>query len=176
MISLFISFVRHAHQVTLLALHNLKKEAFATHVRDDNSFIEWEDSMRKRSPTFFFWDLVMKYETLVLMLVRAHRERDFALFVDVLELFTPLFFALDHTNYARWVPIHIKDMKSLPESIKREFQDHHHWVLSKTGKKFSSMPLDQVHEQANKLVKGAGGAVGLTENPVAFRYVQQVSI
>lgn len=118
----------------------------------------------------------MKYETLVLMLVRAHRERDFALFVDVLELLTPLFFALDHTNYARWVPVHIKDMKSLPESLKREFQDNHHWVLSKTGKRFSSMPLDQVHEQANKMVKGSGGAVGLTENPVAFRYVPKIGI
>ena len=43
--------------------------------------------------------------------------------------------------------------------------------LSKTGNKFSSIPLDQPHEQANKTVKGSGGAVGLTENPVAFRYV-----
>ena len=31
------------------------------------------------------------------------------------------------------------------------------------------MPLDQAHEQENKMVKGSGGAVGLTENPVAFR-------
>ena len=113
---------------------------------------------------------------LVLMFVRAHRERDFTLFVEVLEQLTPLFFALDHTNYARWIPVHIKDMKSLPESIKREFKDHHHWVLSKTGKKFSSMPLDQVHEQENKMVKGSGGAVCLTENPVAFRYVQKINI
>ena len=30
-------------------------------------------------------------------------------------------------------------------------------------------PLDQVHEQENKMVKGYDGAVGLIENPVAFR-------
>ena len=30
------------------------------------------------------------------------------------------------------------------------------------------MPLDQAHEQNNSIVKGSGGAVGLTENPVAF--------
>ena len=30
------------------------------------------------------------------------------------------------------------------------------------------MPLDQAHEQHNATVKGSGGAVGLTENPVAF--------
>ena len=34
---------------------------------------------------------------------------------------------------------------------------------------FSGMPLDQAHEQKNKAVKGAGGAVGLIENPVALK-------
>jgi len=31
------------------------------------------------------------------------------------------------------------------------------------------MPIHQCHEQNNELVKGSGGAVGLTENPSAFR-------
>ncbi len=31
------------------------------------------------------------------------------------------------------------------------------------------MPIDQVHERNNELVKGSGGAVGRTENPSAFR-------
>ena len=86
-------------------------------------------------------------------------------------LHTPLFFALDHVNYARWTPIHIRDMKSLPNSIAHEFQSEGHWVLSKTGNWFSAIhvPFDQAHEQENKVVKRAGGAVGLTENPVAFR-------
>ena len=34
---------------------------------------------------------------------------------------------------------------------------------------FSAIPFDQAHGQKNKIVKGSGGAVGLTENPVAFR-------
>ena len=101
--------------------------------------------------------------------VRAHRARNFSMFVEVLKQLVPLFSALDHTNYARWVPIQIRDMKSLPDSVRCEFQERHHWVLSKTGNKFSLMPLDQAHEQENKMVKGSGGAVGLTENPAAFR-------
>lgn len=43
------------------------------------------------------------------------------------------------------------------------------WVVSKTQRKYSSIPIDQAHEQNNELVKGSGGAVGLTENPSAFR-------
>ena len=60
-------------------------------------------------------------------------------------------------------------MKSLPASVRKEFEQEGHWVLSKTNNKFSTTPIDQAHEQANKVVKSAGGAVGLTENPVAFR-------
>ena len=62
-------------------------------------------------------------------------------------------------------------MRSLPDSIRVEFEHHHHWVLNKSGSTFASIPIDQAHEQQNRVVKGSGGAVGLTENPVAFRYV-----
>lgn len=44
-------------------------------------------------------DLIMKYETLILIFVRAYRERDFCMFVEQL---VPFFFALDHINYTRW--------------------------------------------------------------------------
>ena len=58
-------------------------------------------------------------------------------------------------------------MKSIPASISEEFERC--WVVQKTQNVFSCMPLDQAHEQNNELVKGSGGAVGLTENPTAFR-------
>ena len=108
----------------------------------------------------------MRYETLILIFIRAHREKNFPLYVQILEKLTPLFFALDHVNYSRWMPVHIKDMKSLPDLIKNEFEKQFHWVLSKTNNAFSSIPFDQAHEQENAYVKGSGG---LMENPVAFR-------
>ena len=67
------------------------------------------------------------------------------------------------------MPAHIRDMKSLPATVRDEFEKDGHWVLSKTMNTFSAIPFDQAHEQENKIVKGSGGAVGLTENPVAFR-------
>ena len=98
------------------------------------------------------------------------REKRFSLFLEVLEELVHIFFALDHVNYARWIPIHLRDTRSLPPSIKKEFEEEHHWVLSKTNNRFSAIPIDQANEQENKDVKSVGGAVGLTENPVAFRY------
>ena len=60
-------------------------------------------------------------------------------------------------------------MKALPDTIRDEFVDKCHWVLSKTSNKYSAIPVDQAHEQENRYVKSSGGCIGLTENPIAFR-------
>jgi len=36
--------------------------------------------------------------------------------------------------------------------------------VDKTNPAFFSLPIGQVHEQNNKIVKGDGGAIGLTES------------
>ena len=43
------------------------------------------------------------------------------------------------------------------------------WVIQKTINRFLSLPIDRAHEQNNEQVKSSGGAVGITENPSAFR-------
>ena len=42
-------------------------------------------------------------------------------------------------------------------------------VVHKTSNKVSAMSVDQCHEQNNAVVKGSGGAIGLTGNPGALR-------
>ena len=64
----------------------------------------WRNDLLKRSPTFMYWDLIMRYETLILIFVRAHREKNFPLYVQIVEKLTPLFFALDHVNYSGGCP------------------------------------------------------------------------
>ena len=130
------------------------------------SFEVWIEDMVGRSPTFKYWDTALRFEILVLVFICAHRTKNFSLYVESLEGLVPWFFALNRINYARWIPIHIRDMKSLPLSIE-QFQNC--WVVQKTKNRFSCIPIDQAHKQNNKLVKGSGGAVGLTENPSAFR-------
>ena len=159
---------RHAHQVTLLILRKLQKLAFLQS-GSNQSEAAWKDDMQKRSPTFMYWDFILRYETLILIFVRAHREKNFALYVEVLENLTPLFSALDHVNYARWLPVHIRDMKCFPSPIKDEFEKQCHWVLSKTNNRFSAIPVDQAHEQENAYIKGSGGCIGFTGNAAAFR-------
>ena len=63
--------------------------------------------------------------------------------------------------------VHIRDMKYLPEDVKEDFMKN--WVVQKTCRRFSAIPLDQKHEQENAKVKGKEGVVGLTENPSALQ-------
>ena len=136
---------------------------------DDGTIDAWRQAAIAKSPTFQFWDTILRMEILGLIFVRAHREKNFYLYVETLKAIVPWFFAFDHYNYARWIPVHIRDMESLPQSVYEQFKGSGHWVVQKTTNRFSAMPIDQCHEQNNEMVKGSGGAVGLTENPSAFR-------
>ena len=157
--------------MTALALAKLQDDAFlhTEGTRDDEAKETWRQEMVQKSPTFQYWDTILNMELLGLIFVRSHREGNFPLYVESLKSFVPWFFAFDHHNYAWWIPIHIRDMESLPAPILREFEEHGHWVIHKTTNRFSAIPIDQAHEQNNAIVKDSGSAVGLTENPSAFR-------
>ena len=83
----------------------------------------------------------------------------------------PWFFALNHHNYARWLSVHWLDMRALPQTaldVARSFDDGF-FTVNKSSKRFAANAIDQAHEQNNAIVKGDGGAVGLTENSSALR-------
>lgn len=93
------------------------------------------------------------------------------MYLDALTELVPWFHALDHVHYARWIPVHLRDMAELPTkhpNVYQEFMDGH-FTVQKTKRVFSAIPIDQAHEQNNACVKGDGGAVGLTDNPGALR-------
>jgi len=53
---------RLAHQVTVLALHRLQKEAFLQSpgpVHDEEGFEQCKTSTREQSPAFRFWDIIL---------------------------------------------------------------------------------------------------------------------
>lgn len=70
-----------------------------------------------------------------------------------------------------WLAVHYRDMQVLSSKhpdVYKHFRDSA-FVVHKTNRAFSSIALDHAHEEVNALVKGQGGAVGLTENPAALR-------
>eukprot|EP00794_Sanderia_malayensis_P019361 gene19361-21281_t len=92
-----ITRTRHAHQVTALALSYLQKEAYDESSKDlQKPFPIWHEEMIKKSPTYHFWDLVLRIEIVVLIFIGAHRENNFDLYLESLEAPMFMFFALDH--------------------------------------------------------------------------------
>ena len=113
----------------------------------------------------------MNLELLVLLFVRSLRESEFELYKQTISKIIPYFFGLDRVNYARWLPIHLRDIASLQKfhlKIAEEFANGN-FTVRKTGKAFSNMAIDQAHEQNNAVVNGDGGAIGLTEDPSPLR-------
>lgn len=138
---------------------------------DPLSIEDWCSSNAELYPQFKFWLFILQLELTVLLFVRAIREADFKLYVDALTKIVPWFFALDHTHYARWIPVHLRDMVTLKEEHPEVFAEFlkGNFVVKKTAHRFSAIAIDQGHEQNNAAVKDDGGAVALTENPAALR-------
>lgn len=169
---------RRAHQVTAAALYILQRRAYdqysTTNTEDDahpGSFEDWCSQREQSYPQFQYWSTVLALELSTLIYVRSLREANFSMYVDALTELVPWFFALDHTNYARWIPVHLRDMAELANKHPDVFTEfsNGHFTVQKTKRIFSAIPIDQGHEQNNAYVKGDGGAIGLTDNPTALR-------
>ena len=168
---------RYAHEVTAAALYILQQDAYEDYLIQQTSsgrpqpFEDWCVKMRESNPQFMYWSLVLELELTVLSFLRSIRSSSFKDYVDALERLIPWFFALNRTNYARWLSVHIKDMRELEFKHPQLAVDFTagKFTFQKTKNPFSALPLDQAHEQNNETVKGDGGAIGLTENPQALR-------
>ncbi len=129
-----LTITRRAHQITALSLAKLQQDACQEMLgpHDEEAFDDWKKEI--------CGDIILNLQILVFIFVSSHREHNFSIFIAVLETLTPWFFALDHQNYSRWIPVHIRD-KTLPDGIREEL--HKFWVFPKTQRKFSTMPINQ---------------------------------
>ena len=108
-----------------------------------------------------------------LLFLRSIRLRNFDLYVHSLDKLLPWVFALDHYNYARWISVHQFDMEILHKKNPLVYQEFHakgNFVVARTNDDFSSMALDQRHEQLSKDIKRDGDMVGVTEEEEKFRH------
>lgn len=129
------------------------------------SFEDWCENRKEQSPQFRYWHLVLSMEMVIFIFIRSLREANFSLYCHALYQLIPYMFANNNMNYARWLPIHLHDMMTLEEKhpqIAAAFKAGG-FVIHKTTREFSSMAMDQAHEQANAVIKGDGETIGITE-------------
>lgn len=164
------------YQVTAVALYILLKQAYSeylsSNVEDEIlSEKDWITQQRKKEPQFLFWHQILEYILLVLQFVKAIRLGNFQQHIDTLELIMPWLFALDHHNYAKCLPVYLRDMCTLEEihpDVHTEFLKGN-FVGQKSLHPFCKLGLDQTYEQLIGVLKGDGGIIGIVTEPAALR-------
>ena len=141
---------RQAHQVTAASLYRLMKTAYTDYCSEATencdeviNFEDWCKRRKLQSPLFHFWYLILSMEVTILALIRSFREANFALYCDTLSELIPFFFANNNINYARWLPIHLRDMKFLDQhhpQVAREFCSGN-FVVHKSHRNSQRLPL-----------------------------------
>ena len=113
----------------------------------------------------FIGNYMKQFET-ILQFVRATRQRDLLLHMQSLESLTKYFFAHDHLNYARLLPLYISTMQQTEQQhpeIWGEFMKGN-FCVTKGVAGFTSIGPDHGIEQENRELKVIGGIVGITQN------------
>ncbi len=160
---------RYAHQVSLASLLHLSMLAFEKH-NTTLTYSEWKANHRAESVNAEYWFTAMEMESLYFMLVRSLRIGDFDSFLICLIFILPWFFALDHTQYSRWMSVFVNDLSVL-EMQQNGIYDvfvKGYFTVRKSNRVFSNMGIDQAHEQNNKILKADGGVIGILDNPTAL--------
>ena len=153
---------RYCIEVTLCSLY-LKLKSAVVNSGSLLSPLEWLAEKSKENDMCSYWLMVMKVQMHILIFVRSIREGNFSMYKCAMWVLMKWVFALDHVHYARWLSVHVFDLVNLQEL----FPDVHAEMMKgnfsflKTKSQYSRMALDQVHEQNNKIIKGAGGATQL---------------
>ena len=152
---------RRAHQVTASTLYFLQHKSYQQHCSEatesENVPMKFEDWCNERSavcPQFKYWAPVLELELCMLVFVRSIRESYLDMYIDALTELVPCFFTLDHTNYARWISLHLRHMRQLEfkhPNIAEVFAEGK-FTVRITLRSFSCIAIDHAHEQNNAFI------------------------
>ena len=170
-----VSKTKYCHQITAFVLNRLLKTAYEEALSNAESanvdIQSWRKNLEKNYPTFHYWSVCLRMEMDLFLITRSIRSRNFCLYRYAINILLKWMFSLDNYHYARWLSVHLLDMVSLEDTnnhVFTEFSENGNFVVARTLNRFSSMGIDQRHEQLNADIKDGGGAIGLTEDDEKF--------
>ena len=113
-----------------------------------------------------FWRSYLEMVSLLLTFIRATREGNWSLHLECIREMLPWYFAYDHVNYARYLPVYLLHMIQLPEThpeAQMMLENGEFGVQRTTEHGFAQLPIDQTIEQTlNRSMKTKGGIVGFS--------------
>ena len=166
---------RYAIQVEVACLYKMLQAAYSDS-RTSTDILTWAE--QQTNPMFSYWFKVMLFQFNILLFVRSLRESNMTLLLSSMKTDVPMCFALDHTHYARWLSVFIRDIELLYIEDKECFDElGKHLSVRSTDTEFSKVAYDQRHEQNNKVIKARYGYINLTnkENKTFLRKLELCS-
>ena len=79
----------------------------------------------------------------------------------------PFFHRYDNTNYARWGPVYLAQMKQLQKEVQTEFGKGN-WIVKRSSRRFNQVDPVQSQDWLNGIGKRGGGIVGITRTTAAL--------
>ena len=123
-------------------------------------------SEEDNGPLKKFWRSYLEMVSLLLTSIRATREGTWPLHLECIREMLPWYFAYDHVDYARYLPVYLIHMIQLPEThpeAQLMLQNGEFGVQRTTEHGFAQLPIDQTIEQTlNRSTKTKGGIVGFS--------------
>ena len=118
-------------QVLLAALYKCQKQAYDSS-GTDIIFKEWVDEICDSSDMFFYWTMIMRFQSLFLAFIRSIREGNWNLNVSTRMMLMKYVFVFDRTNYSRWMSVDLHDDQQLPTVCPTTFENHLKGQFTKT--------------------------------------------
>ena len=111
---------RYAHQLSVMYIHLLKHTAYsayrsAVHGAAESQHV-WEQLSRTENPQVKYCSTITEIELMMCRIIRSLREGHFPLYVQVCDELCAWFRVMDHTKYAKWLSVHVRDMFQLSET------------------------------------------------------------
>ena len=133
----------------------------------------FQDSIRRGEmcKTAQFWLQYMDVINMILVLIKATKENDLDLYIVSLYEHCPMFFAYDHCNYARYVPVYMMTLLNMSATHPgaTELLHRNGFSVSRSSVPKCRDPVDITIEQTiNKHDKCQGGRVGFSRISVVY--------
>lgn len=121
------------------------------------------------NPNFTLWSTYMKMVEILMDFIRAERDGNWTLHLESFAAMLPWLTVYDHTNYARWGPVYLADMKGLQKSAPEVYSEFTagNFVVKRSNRRFNQVPADQATEWINRTCKMQNGIIGITQNDQA---------
>ena len=111
----------------------------------------------------------MSMVEILLDFIRAEREGNWNLHLEAFAAMLPWLIIYDHTNYAKWGPVYLAEMKNLENTAPEVYAEfmNGNFVVKRSKRRFNQVPADQATEWINKTCKMQNGIIGITRNDQA---------